>query len=452
MTNVDPVERSLLGAVMIDGGLLTRLDGLRPDDFGSEAHGAIFTAIRGLADRGDGVDLVTVRSELEKTGRLERAGGDAYLSGLVDRVPDVENVKTYAGLVREASQGRRLLAVLDEQRRALVGGACVEDVRANVARVLKMLGAPPKVPAADFAPMTAEDFLRRHFPPRMNVLSPWLSEKSLSMLFARRGAGKTWLAESVALACAAGGRVFEKAGAGPTWGADEPRRVLLIDGEMPGGQIQRRLAALIAGARYDTGGRLRVLAADLAVDPLPSLSSARGRTLVEEHIGDAELLVFDNVSTLFHGLDENDASEWDPVQEWLLSLRRRGLAALLVHHGGKNGAQRGTSKREDILDTVLSLRLPDDYDESEGCRFRVIFEKARGIAGRDVESFNAQLRMEDGAASWETSDVADELDVEIQKFREGGKSTREIAKKVGLDQSNVARRLKRLRRRQETAP
>jgi RecA-family ATPase len=318
--------------------------------------------------------------------------------------------------------------------------------------VPNVTGFPPvdDAVAADFsafAPVTAEDLLARSFPPRESIVSPWLAQKSLSMIYARRGAGKTWLVSSIALAAASGGTVFRRAGAGPAWKADRPHKVLLVDGEMPGNQIQKRLAALIAGGKYQTKGNLRILAADLFEDPMPSISGPRGQEIVEAHLSDAGLVIFDNVSTLFRGLDENDAGEWDPVQEWLFSLRRRGLAVVLVHHGGKNGNQRGTSKREDILDNVLALRQPDDYDETEGARVHVVFEKARGITGFDVETFEARLLVKNGSATWETSDLRDETDEEITKLRAAGKSTREIAKKVGLDQSRVVRRLKRMARR-----
>ena len=89
--------------------LLTRvIEFVTPDDFSAEAHRSIFAATLTLSDRKDGIDLVTVRHELERTGQLERAGA-AYLAGLVDLVPDVENVVSYSKLIREAAMRRALI-------------------------------------------------------------------------------------------------------------------------------------------------------------------------------------------------------------------------------------------------------------------------------------------------------------------------------------------------------
>ena len=45
------------------------------------------------------------------------------------------------------------------------------------------------------------------------------------------------------------------------------------------------------------------------------------------------------------GLRENDSDAWSPIQQWLLQLRRRGLAVLIVHHAGKTGGQRGSADK-----------------------------------------------------------------------------------------------------------
>jgi KaiC/GvpD/RAD55 family RecA-like ATPase len=110
-------ERSLLGAILIDGSLLSRVTAiLKPEDFASDSNRLVYEACLALADRHDGVDLVTVQCELERTGKLERVGGPAVLSALVDRVPDVENIASYARLVKDAAERRRL--ILDFRRRA----------------------------------------------------------------------------------------------------------------------------------------------------------------------------------------------------------------------------------------------------------------------------------------------------------------------------------------------
>jgi hypothetical protein len=78
----------------------------------------------------------------------------------------------------------------------------------------------------------------------------------------------------------------------------------------------------------------------------------------------------------------------------LLRLRRQGIAVLLVHHAGVNGRQRGTSRREDALDTVIALRHPEDYIPIQGARFEVHFEKLRGMAGEAAAPFEAAIDLE----------------------------------------------------------
>ena len=109
-------------------------------------------------------------------------------------------------------------------------------------------------------------------------------------------------------------------------------------------------------------------------------------------IADADLVIVDNLSTLCRGLKENEADSWTPVQNWCLSLRRAAKSVLLIHHGGKSGAQRGTSRKEDVLDTVVSLRKPPDHQADQGARFEIHFEKSRGFYGPEAAPFEAWLK------------------------------------------------------------
>ena len=431
----DSAERGLLGAVIIDGALLSRLDGLRPDDFGSEAYGLIFTAIRALAGRGEGVDLVTVQSELEKTGRLEHAGGSAFLSALVDRVPDVENVESYARIVRDASRRRRLLADMDEGRRALEDGALVSDVTANLSRVLEAVTAPAGTAIETDEPgaLTIPELLKKAFRQRDMLLGPWLSSKTIALLYGPRGIGKSRFIHAVGLSLACAIEII------PGWRPARRVRVLLIDGELPGVELQRRFASLVAAYGAEPGDYLRVVVADDLPHGLPSLTSPPGQKIVEDLLGDAELLILDNVSTLLPSADENDSAAWQPAQDFLLHLRRQGVSTCLLHHSNKTGGQRGTSRREDVVDAVLALKTPEDADESDGSRFTVVFEKHRGFHGKDALPFVAEL---DGVR-WRRSAPEETRLAIVSRLNKAGKTVRSIAEETGIPKSTIHRLIER---------
>jgi replicative DNA helicase len=64
-----------------------------------------------LANRGEPVDALTVKNELQRRGELARVGGAPYLHTLVETVPNVASADYYAGIVREKAVLRRLIEV-----------------------------------------------------------------------------------------------------------------------------------------------------------------------------------------------------------------------------------------------------------------------------------------------------------------------------------------------------
>lgn len=284
------------------------------------------------------------------------------------------------------------------------------------------------------------EFVGMTFKPRTPLLSPWLHTQDLCMVYAARGIGKTHFALSVAYAVAAGTSF------GP-WKAPSPRKVLYLDGELPGAVMQQR-CAMHCPDLEPAQGYFRVLTPDLIPEDetLPDLSTLEGQECIERSIdADTELIVIDNLSAWARTGRENEAESWPLIGNWLLSLRRRGIAVLLVHHGGKNGQQRGTSKKEDLLDVVMGLTRPQDYDPKQGAVFMLEFTKARNLTGGDAESLEFTLGGDEERAQWAWRTCEASIMERVASRAKDGLTPGEIATEMGIHKSSVSRHLKSAR-------
>ena len=281
------------------------------------------------------------------------------------------------------------------------------------------------------------EFLSMSIPERGYLLSPVLPVQGIGILYAPRGIGKTFAALSIAVAVASGGAVFN-------WRAPMPKRTLYVDGEMPATSMQNRLSALVNGMSVPphTLKNMALITPDLQPCPMPDLSTAGGQAMIEPFLKDVDMVVLDNIATLCRTGKENESQSWQTMQAWLLELRRRGMTVLLIHHAGKSGDQRGTSAREDIMDTVISLRRPREYSMAEGARFEVHLTKARGILGDDAKPFEANLITEGNALHWRVRDIEDVELEELKRLLGEGYSIRDCAEEMGKSKSSV-HRLKR---------
>jgi putative DNA primase/helicase len=298
---------------------------------------------------------------------------------------------------------------------------------------------PEQSLASRFQPLTLAEFFSLTIKPRGMVLDPIIPEKGLAMVYAVRGTGKTYLVLGIAYAVATGTQFLK-------WKAPHARRVLLIDGEMPAAALQERLAKIVQGATAEPADdMLTIISGDLIEEGgVGNLADPKVQAEIEPHLEGIELLILDNLSSLTAVIRDNDADSWNPIQAWLLRLRRRGISVLIVHHAGKGGEQRGTSRREDVLDTSISLRRPSDYVPTEGARFEVHLEKARGVHGEPAKPFEAKLEERGSAAVWTMRDIDDANLARVRALLEDGLSVRDIADETGIPKSTVHRLKKKI--------
>lgn len=112
-------ERAVLGSVVINNHAFYRIIGIvDTPDFFRDANRIIFATMRTLAEQSRPIDILTLKEELARNGLLESVGGSAYISSLVDVVPDIANVERYAQIVKEKSMLRRLIVMGNSVMRA----------------------------------------------------------------------------------------------------------------------------------------------------------------------------------------------------------------------------------------------------------------------------------------------------------------------------------------------
>jgi hypothetical protein len=163
---------------------------------------------------------------------------------------------------------------------------------------------------------------------------------------------------------------------------------------------------------------------------------------------ETKLIIVDNLSTLVRSGKENEGESWQPVQNWALNQRAQGRSGLFIHHAGKGGGQRGTSRQEDVLDTVIALKRPSDYTPENGAAFEVHFEKARGVFGDSVASFTAQLTSSPaGGYAWETATLEESTFDKVVALSKEGLKPFEIATELEINKSTVSRHLQRARQK-----
>ena len=114
--NLD-AEQAVLGALLLEWGAMSDVvTMLKADRFYSFQNQMIFEAMVSLFKQNVHGDTLTIINELTKLGKIEQAGGTAYIASLTDTVPTAANVSYYVGIVLDAAVRRDLIRMSSELR------------------------------------------------------------------------------------------------------------------------------------------------------------------------------------------------------------------------------------------------------------------------------------------------------------------------------------------------
>jgi putative DNA primase/helicase len=286
------------------------------------------------------------------------------------------------------------------------------------------------------------DLLALEIPERPRYL-PWLPEGGNTMVFGPRGIGKTFFQLALAVSLTTGKPLWK-------WACPKPVGVLYVDGEMQLDELRQRTTALmdlppIASLEFLSSqlvfqkcdGKDLILTSEVMRQEIVKILDARPNIRV---------LILDNVSCLFSGINEDSKQDWEPINAWLIRLRHRGISTVLVHHSGKGGQQRGTSGREDSLDTVIQLARPTGSDARDGCHFELSFTKCRSTTGDPVAPLDVRLETVNERLQWVWQPLeVSKHDRARQLVKEGVEGPTALAVELGVSVGYASKILKKLK-------
>ena len=108
-------EQAVLSSILMDKDAAAEaFELLKTDDFYSPENREVFRAALQLYTKGDPIDVVTVKNQLEENGVFAEIGGVETLANIAAAVGSSVNVKSYAKIVEEKSVLRRLIKLSGE--------------------------------------------------------------------------------------------------------------------------------------------------------------------------------------------------------------------------------------------------------------------------------------------------------------------------------------------------
>jgi putative DNA primase/helicase len=439
LANIE-IEKAVLGS-LINGGrsLIDELcvAAIDANLFYHSQSCKILGAIAELYDEGAPIDLQIVTERLRQQGNLEAAGGAVAITVLgVDGNPAVDIARFNLAELRALYAKRQAARIADRMKS---GDIDLADAKAMLDEIVESTqGQKSWRSALNESVVTSSQLRELRLTPRMKLLGDWFCEGDLGFLFAFRGVGKTWFALGMAQALSTAGKLGE-------WLAHQSVKVLYVDGEMPPDLMRERCAGLSASNTnleflnheilFQRTGKVLNIANQEVQQAITQRCITTG----------VKVLILDNLSTLASGMKENEADSWELVNAWLLDLRRRKIAVVIVHHAGRSGEMRGTSKREDNVFWIIVLDdTKKNADDKRGAWFISRFTKPSRNTQDEVSAYEWHF-VTDGATG-EVSishQLAQTMDVFLGLIEDGVRECNQIAREMKTSPATVSRLAKR---------
>jgi hypothetical protein len=343
----DDFERAVLGAVLLNPEHWSQIAELHPEDFSLDSHRKIFSRMLELAESSRPIDTVTLVNELERRKELQAIGDVGYVSSLVDGLPDrpLESVKHYIDEVLRGAGLRHITHAADSirERAANDPAASITDLRRRLSETGRATARfeAKRGPCINRIEDIPDPFACASEQIEWVVYN-LIPARGITMIAGEPGAGKTWLALSLARSLTFGDDFLGR--------RTQTAKVLYIDRENPLSLIRDRLQVLFGGSSEFRPWGL------WCPDEPPLIGDPR----LLEFAQQAPVLIIDSMIR-FHKADENSATQMAPVMASLRQLATLGASIVILHHKSKSetSSYRGSSDIVAGADAVFALAKRD---------------------------------------------------------------------------------------------
>lgn len=246
------------------------------------------------------------------------------------------------------------------------------------------------------SPKPIGQFINEAPPAREFVLTGFLGQGELCMLFAPTGLGKSYAAIIMGICIANGIKWLD-------FECPSSKKVLYVDGEMGEDDTWDRFYHIAQGSDYniDPNSFMVINPSDFKEENyrVPNISTAVGQKYYEDLIRlyGFQVIFFDNFDTVCRAKDGHDTEfgRWERTEGWLIKLRSQGITIVIIHHTNKGGEQaRGSQKKDDLMSSIVSLRN-SRFDPVPDClTYELHFTKGR--RGSKVKALYVEQSHEDG--------------------------------------------------------
>lgn len=378
-------ERAIVAAALADAGTVDEVaDILEPGHFYASRSGIIWGAIRAVHGRGEPVDLVMVRAEIERAGQLAKIGGDEALVEALQPSPAVQAAEVYA---------RRIAALASVRAMAHACREVVAQAYGPIADVDAFLDqAEAKVHAAAQGPRSSdrtrsirelaadvyEDILRRAesgpvrgIPTGIQALDEMISglqPQQLVIVAGRPGMGKSALAGAMAMASAATGPVL-------VWSGEMSReqwaeRMIVSESRVHASMVRaghdedgRPFSRNVWNALAEATGRVAALPIEVDDTPAISLWQLRSKARRMRARGGLALIIADYLQLMSSGERHNKREEEvAAVSRGLKGLAKELSVPVVALSQLNRGVEDRGDKRPSLRDLRESGQIEQDAD------------------------------------------------------------------------------------------